>query len=71
MTLSHLCDPLADVLEEAVPGVLRLVCVDNPMEAEVPHLDISVSRASAEHRLVLVHTETLDGVVVGLQSAQL
>ena len=51
-----------------------LVGVDNPVKAEVPHLYISVSRASAEHGLVLVHAQTLDGVVVGLnnrQSAQL
>ena len=66
MTLIHLSDPLADVLEEAVPGVFPLVRVDNPVEVEVPHLDVPVSRPRAEHRLVLVHTQTLDGVVVSL-----
>ena len=46
--------------------MFSLVSVDNPVKAEVPHLDISVSRPSAEHRLVLVHTQTLDGVIVRL-----
>ena len=63
---SHLSHSLADVLEEAVPGVFPVVSVDDLVQAEVPHLDVPVSRARAEHRFVLVHTQTLDGVIVSL-----
>ena len=43
-----------------------VVGVDDLVQAEVPHLDVPVRGARAEHRFVLVHTQTLDGVIVSL-----
>ena len=62
----HLSHSLADVLEEAVSGVLSLVGVDNSMAVQVPHLDVAVCRARAEQGLSDVHRHTLDSVLMGL-----
>ena len=57
---------MADVLEEPVPGVLALVGVNDPVAAQVPHLDVAISGASAEQGLVNVHRHALDSVFMGL-----
>ena len=62
----HLSDSLADVLEEAVSGVLPLVGVHDPVAVQVPHLDVAICRARAKQGLIEVHGHTLDGVLMGL-----
>ena len=57
---------MADVLEEPVPGVLALVGVNDPVDAQVPHFDVAISGASEEQGLVNVHRHALDSVFMGL-----
>lgn len=63
----YLSHPLADVFKQTMSGVFPLVSVNNSVTGQVPHLDITISRTSAEHCLIDVHTQAFDGMVMGLQ----
>ena len=54
------------ILEQSMSSVFSLVGVNNSVTVQVPDLDVSISRSSAEQRLVDVHGDALDGVVVSL-----
>ena len=41
-----------------------------PVPAEVPHLDVPVHGASAEHGLVTVHGQALDSMVMCLEGVE-
>ena len=62
----YLSHPLTYILEQSMSSVFSLVGVNNSVTVQVPDLDVAIRRSSAEQGLVDVHTDTLDGMVVGL-----